>query len=513
MVVVNIHEAEPIMWLRLLAGISLLLVSHPPLVLAQPFRVGPVYTDQPGEVSVVVELPPGARAEASDFQLLADDGVVATAQEIKTFQHSGRGLALAFCVDVSGTMSRGPLDEMQEALLSFIGKARPEDHIALVSFADEDETVSSFEDTREHLSEAVRSLRTRGNETRLYQTVYKSLELFQGAKLPKRRRVIVISDGKDEGSIESPESINRKSDALGIPIDTVGRGRIEEQYLEALRGLSNATGGYFVHARPDRLSLQDALDRLYEYLSATRSLVVYFRYEVDDTAPPFQNAWIELRRPGEPASRVRLAEAIPRGKAESPDRDGVDEVTTSKDTVKDRIKVPGWLWVLLVALLGIGLVVWGRRRTKSRDEGATEPPEPPPAEPDIAPPPTAVPPEPPRMTQVGGYYFPVPEPGRPTAVLRGVHGPVEGQQVSIEQEVFRIGASPDNDLAIAADEYVSGEHALLRYENGNLLLFDRGSRNGTLVNEHEVTETGVALSVGDHIRIGESTLEVVMAPR
>jgi pSer/pThr/pTyr-binding forkhead associated (FHA) protein len=85
---------------------------------------------------------------------------------------------------------------------------------------------------------------------------------------------------------------------------------------------------------------------------------------------------------------------------------------------------------------------------------------------------------------------------------------VDGQQFSVEKEVFHIGAHPHNDLPIVNDEYVSGEHAYLRYEQGSFFLFDKGSRNGTFVNQQAVPETGLALGVGDQIQVGRSTFEV-----
>jgi hypothetical protein len=74
------------MWLRYLIGISLFLVSQTPLGWAESFRVGPVYTKEPGMVSVVVDLPSGVTASAADFHLLVDGNPVATAHEIKSFR-------------------------------------------------------------------------------------------------------------------------------------------------------------------------------------------------------------------------------------------------------------------------------------------------------------------------------------------------------------------------------------------------------------------------------------------
>lgn len=475
------------MWAKFLAVISLLLVFPDQLVFAEQILVGPVYSDQPGEVSVVVELPPGVTPEASDFRLLADGKIVATARQIMPFRLSGQGLALVLCVDVSGTMKGDPLADTKRALLSFLGRARPEDHIALVSFADEDKIESSFEETREYLAEAVRNLQTRGKRTGLYQALYKSLDTLQSAKLPKRRRIIVISDGKDEGSAEGPDSVIAKSRALGIPIDAVGRGKIEKQYAEALRGLANTTGGRFVHARPDIVDLTDAIARIYRDLLETRSRVVCFMYETDNAGRTTQNALIELQRSGESPLRVSIPEEIPR-------------IKPSPDWLS-------WLfWLLLVALLGIGLVVLVRRRLiEKKGKGTDETEDAETAKTEIKTQ-TVVPP-----TQVSGYRFPVPEPGQPTAILIGVSGPVEGQHFSVEKELFHIGASPENDLYIAEDNYVSGNHAYIRYERGSLLIFDMNSRNGTLVNQDKVTDTGLVLSLGDRIHIGMSMFEVTKA--
>ena len=124
-----------------------------------------------------------------------------------------------------------------------------------------------------------------------------------------------------------------------------------------------------------------------------------------------------------------------------------------------------------------------------------------------APPP---PPPPRRLTVVGGY-FPPPRPGQPAVVLVGVSGPVKGMQFSVDKMLFRIGSSPNNELNVAADEYVSAHHASLIYNTGSLLLSDQHSRNGTFLNNQRVTDTPVTVRLNDLIRVGSSTLRVTTA--
>lgn len=120
-------------------------------------------------------------------------------------------------------------------------------------------------------------------------------------------------------------------------------------------------------------------------------------------------------------------------------------------------------------------------------------------------------PRPRRQTVVGGH-FPPSRPGSPVALLIGIGGPVRGKRFSITQEQYRIGSNADNDLRITEDDYVSSHHASLRYEKGSLFLFDEGSRNGSFLNEEQVTRTPVMVRQGDHIRLGASVFEVAEAP-
>ena len=80
----------------------------------------------------------------------------------------------------------------------------------------------------------------------------------------------------------------------------------------------------------------------------------------------------------------------------------------------------------------------------------------------------------------------------------------------MEGEIFSIGANAGSDLAIADDEYVSGGHAFLRYEQGSLFIFDKASKNGTFVNGSRVPDSGMVLRPGDQVTLGRSTFAVVM---
>ncbi len=113
-----------------------------------------------------------------------------------------------------------------------------------------------------------------------------------------------------------------------------------------------------------------------------------------------------------------------------------------------------------------------------------------------------------RKTRVGGS-FPPPATGGAVMALLGISGVLNGRQFAVDKGVVRIGKDAASEVSIAGDDYVSSHHAEIRYDKGSYWLADVHSKNGTFLNGFRLKESPVALNVGDRIRIGNSTLEVV----
>jgi pSer/pThr/pTyr-binding forkhead associated (FHA) protein len=78
------------------------------------------------------------------------------------------------------------------------------------------------------------------------------------------------------------------------------------------------------------------------------------------------------------------------------------------------------------------------------------------------------------------------------------------QTVSFEGETLRIGRMKQNDIVIS-NASVSRFHALLRREEGRVILEDSGSENGCYVNGTRVTDP-IELRPGDEVMIGKHEL-------
>jgi len=90
------------------------------------------------------------------------------------------------------------------------------------------------------------------------------------------------------------------------------------------------------------------------------------------------------------------------------------------------------------------------------------------------------------------------------ATLTLYEGGAPTRAFSLSKPVVTIGRLPESDVVVH-DAGASRQHARIANANGEFVLTDLGSTNGTLVNDEPVHER--ALLDGDRITIGETVLE------
>lgn len=86
--------------------------------------------------------------------------------------------------------------------------------------------------------------------------------------------------------------------------------------------------------------------------------------------------------------------------------------------------------------------------------------------------------------------------------LVGIEGPLDQQTFTLTSQALSIGRHGDNDIVLSDELMVSRHHAIIVQEQGQLVLYDRDSANGTWVNDQRVFRH--QLAPGDRIQIGNS---------
>jgi serine/threonine protein kinase len=95
-----------------------------------------------------------------------------------------------------------------------------------------------------------------------------------------------------------------------------------------------------------------------------------------------------------------------------------------------------------------------------------------------------------------------PQPPVSSAELVAVQGPLAQQHFPISVEGLTLGRHVDNDVVLAGELMVSRHHAIITQEQGQYVLYDRDSANGTWVNDQRVFRH--VLVPGDRIQIWQS---------
>lgn len=82
-------------------------------------------------------------------------------------------------------------------------------------------------------------------------------------------------------------------------------------------------------------------------------------------------------------------------------------------------------------------------------------------------------------------------------------GKLAGKEYRLRADVTDIGREPANHIVVE-DEAASRQHARIKYEDGQFVIFDLASANHTFVNDEQVLKH--ALADGDSVRIGQTQL-------
>jgi hypothetical protein len=190
------------------------------------------------------------------------------------FLETGEGVAYTFLVDTSGSIGSARFDRIRGAIQTWIAGLKPLDRAAIATFGDDYHLVADFTGDKDKLSAALNALGPNDSHTRLYQAIDRALELSRRIDkgLPVRRALVLLSDGKDEGSALTPDDIVAKLRANRLPMYTIGVSNLprpqRQRYLDVLHRFSNASGGLYTEAGGDSVpslyaAIQQAILRVF----------------------------------------------------------------------------------------------------------------------------------------------------------------------------------------------------------------------------------------------------------
>ena len=237
-----------------------------------------------------------------DFKVLEDG----TPQQIQRFELvRDVPIYAGILLDTSGSMSDGgKLDEAVRAALRFFQKViTPKDRAAVITFSDKPNLAVRFTNDESVLSGGLAGLQAEGNTT-LYDSLIYSLYYFGGVK--GKRAIVLLSDGKDEGSRYSFNDALEYARRSGVALYTVGLDLSSQEADVRLKlaRLADETGGRFFY-----ISKASELERIYDQIQSELRSQYLLAYqsskETTVSDNKFRTVEVKMSRPGLEAKTLR----------------------------------------------------------------------------------------------------------------------------------------------------------------------------------------------------------------
>lgn len=204
------------------------------------------------------------------------DGQPVTDLQIESVAESTVPVATVLAIDASGSMSGGPLEAAKAAATSFVQQAGVTDQIAIITFADEVQTLSGFTADKQVLTERISSIQAAG-ETSFNDAVIRGVSLFDSVRGSSiLANMIVLTDGEDTVSQASLDEAlaavsERSVRVFGVALEG------SDFNPEPVQRVAEAGGGLFL-STPDPSQLSAIYNSIGSEISNTQ--VARFRSPV-----------------------------------------------------------------------------------------------------------------------------------------------------------------------------------------------------------------------------------------
>ena len=176
-------------------------------------------------------------------------------QEITIFDNEVRPFTAVLMLDTSISMT-DRMKDLYAGAEQFLLRLMPHDKAAVGAFNDKIEFASGFSNDRNSLVASLKHLDF-GNQTRLYDSVYASLDELE--KVEGRKVILLFTDGADFGSRQgSGQALERAREKevmiYGIGLETEffnGQSVVRSKPDSILNRFANETGGGFFDLKKD----------------------------------------------------------------------------------------------------------------------------------------------------------------------------------------------------------------------------------------------------------------------
>ena len=273
-------------WLKMISRSALCgIVGVAALVSeAADLTLGSVAQPKRGEVIARVSYVGSGALQPAALSIRLDADHSVPAASVASAPAVAAPVALLLCLDRSGSMGAPAIGAMQSALRESLaapgGAASLSFSVAIFAFATRTTPLLNLTNDPARVDAAVANLvieKERDGKTRLYDAVAGGLAELRASDVASKR-LIVVSDGDDEGSHITQAELVKRATSTAIPVDAIGFGALAASRSGSLATIAGATGGSFQVAA-NNAELTAALGRMIRRTVPAVQYDVTFRYD------------------------------------------------------------------------------------------------------------------------------------------------------------------------------------------------------------------------------------------
>ena len=195
-----------------------------------------------------------------EFFKVYENGATTSSKVLKveTLETAQTGASIVVVVQASGAWG-GIQEEVKKAVAAFVNGLGEKDQVAVVDYSESAETLAPFSSEKGEVAGRVGKLQANGRSFLLYDGLAQAVGLFasaaapgkgaaasnEGGLLPAAKAIIVISDGRDNGSATDVEKVISDAIKRRIPIHAVGHSPMEQDTLKNLEEIATRTTGTY----------------------------------------------------------------------------------------------------------------------------------------------------------------------------------------------------------------------------------------------------------------------------
>lgn len=409
-------------------------------------------------------------------------------KNISRFSDSGEGMSYVFLIDISGSLSGRQFSALKSATKTWADKLSEKDRMAILTFGNDVTVVQDFTDDKAAIGNAVDNIQNNDGNTKLFGGIEEAVKLCgrNDAGLPKRKAIILLTDGVNDyaGGIDE-ETVIKNARESSVPVYSIwtpgGRSGAGESFLNTLSEYTN--GNVYNLANRDMESIYTTV-----YEGFHQSFVIDLSYPPEVADGGLHSVKFTVRHEEKEASDD--TECILK-----PANENMVTVSTSAASSANTEKENGFMSpIILIILIAIILILAAAiiftvaivtRKKKVKPQYPMQ------ARVDFMPQNANIPkaqpvPEAVPQKRSGGIGFTLTEIGGKTVLT----GRIADSAV--------IGRSEDCDVVIR-DSKISARHCRIVREDGQYMIEDLNSTNGTILN-------GITVSVKSRIESGDLIL-------